>query len=145
VVRPSNFFGVPEDLAACNRWTLTPLAFCRDAVERGRIVLNTPGHQRRNFIGIRDLCQVIQAADSGRPDSRLIHAAGQETLSIRELAFLVRDAFRNLTGRTIEVQLPEGVAQEEPFVFLSRFQADLPQPREHLAAFLSSLLQAMLP
>ena len=42
VVRPSNFFGIPANLQACDRWTLIPLAFCRVTVYSNLSEFNAP-------------------------------------------------------------------------------------------------------
>ncbi|NJN02936.1 MAG: NAD(P)-dependent oxidoreductase [Leptolyngbyaceae cyanobacterium SL_1_1] len=136
VVRPSNFFGIPANIDRCNRWTLTPLAFCREAVEQGKIVLKTPGYQQRNFIAVKDLCAAIAAAVEQIEPYPLLHVAGPETLSIRALAQRVERVMNDL-GQPVDLVLPEGEPLPEQFTFTSRYLSQLYRPSQTIDAFLS--------
>jgi len=139
VIRPSNFFGVPASLDHCQRWTLTPLAFCRQAVEQGKIVLKTPGYQKRNFISIRDLCGVIEAVTDSMDEFPLLHAVGPDTLSIRELAQCVQNNMKMHLDCDIELALPEGKPEVTDFFYESCYLDDLYKPSERLNEFIAEL------
>ena len=143
VLRPSNFFGIPADLQHCRRWTLTPLAFCREAVEQKKIVLRTPGYQKRNFISIQDLCGVIQAAVERIDDYPLLHVAGPDTLSIRELAQQVQTAMQNL-NQEIELALPDGPQPEDEFTYTSLYLHQLYQPQYRIEAFIAKFCAVLI-
>ncbi len=141
-VRPANFYGVPGSFTDFNRWTLTPLAFPKEALERGEIVLKSPGHQRRNFVHISAICDLIEGnALAGQPQP-LLHAAGTETFSIRELALLVADVVHRELGRKIPVVFPEGENNEVAFEFSSLFAP--PRPTPSMAEFIRDFARALL-
>ena len=58
LVRPCAVFGMPPSLERFNRWSLIPFDFPRQAVA-GRIVLRSPGTQRRNFVSIEGLGYLV--------------------------------------------------------------------------------------
>jgi UDP-glucose 4-epimerase len=136
VLRPSNFFGIPADLGACKRWTLTPLGFCREAIEQKKIVLKTPGWQRRNFISILDICGVIQAAIATAPPNSVLHIAGPDTLSIRGLAQLVQQVMAEHLGETIALEIPEGEPSPENFHYTSCYLEKLYRPHHGIETFI---------
>jgi UDP-glucose 4-epimerase len=143
VLRPSNFFGIPANIQHCRRWTLTPLAFCRDAVEKKKIVLQTPGYQRRNFISIQDLCRVIQVVAEKIEDYPLLHVAGPDTISIRELAQRVQTAMGKL-NQEIELVLPDGPQPKDGFTYTSLYLSHLYQPQHRIGAFIDDFCSALL-
>jgi len=138
ILRPSNFFDIPDDIYHCQRWSLTPLAFCREAVEQKKIVLQTPGYQRRNFVSIRDLCRVIQAATAMNENHPLLHVVGPETLSIRELAQRVQTAIRKHLKQEIELILPSGSPKKQEFNYTSLYLKDLYDPQETIDTFIAN-------
>jgi UDP-glucose 4-epimerase len=136
VLRPSNFFGIPADLQQCKRWTLTPLGFCREAIEQQKIVLKTPGWQQRNFISILDICGVIQAAIANGSQRSLLHIAGSDTLSIRGLAQLVQQVMAEHLQERIELVIPEGEPVEQGFHYTSCFLPEIYQPHHSIETFI---------
>ena len=136
VVRPSNFFGTPADLNKFNRWTLTPLAFCREAVENKQIVLRTPGFQKRNFVSVLDICAVIQSASTYIQEAPLLHISGPDTLSIRGLAQLVHDTMHNHLNEDIQLVIPEGIPTDESFIYTSRYLSKFYQPTRRIEDFM---------
>ncbi len=143
VLRPSNFFGIPADIQRCQRWSLTPLAFCREAVEQKKIVLRTPGYQKRNFISVLDLCRVIQLAAEQIEDYPLLHVAGPDTLSIRELAQLVQTTMASLHQNVI-LELPDGQQSGEGFTYTSLYLSQLYQPQHRINAFIADFCATLL-
>ncbi|WP_346289202.1 NAD(P)-dependent oxidoreductase [Sphaerothrix gracilis] len=142
VVRPSNFFGIPANIDRCHRWTLTPLAFCRDAVEQRQIVLKTPGYQQRNFIAVEDLCAAIAAAIDHSDRLPLLHVAGPETLSIRALAQRVQRVMAQL-GQPIELHLPAGQPLPAQFTYTSRYLDKIYSPQRSIDPFLQDFCQIL--
>jgi UDP-glucose 4-epimerase len=136
VLRPSNFFGIPADLHRCKRWTLTPLGFCREAIEQQKIVLKTPGWQQRNFISILDICGVIQAAIANPPQQSLLHLAGPDTLSIRGLAQLVQRVMAEYLQEQIELVIPDGEPVEQGFNYTSCLLPEIYQPHHTIETFI---------
>lgn len=110
VIRPSNLFGVPEDLINFKRWTLVPFAFCKEAVKFGEIRLNSPGLQERNFVSILDVCKVIYEAISKCEKYPLLHIPGPETMNIKDLANLVQTVMNKYYQTQITVKIPESTS-----------------------------------
>jgi UDP-glucose 4-epimerase len=136
IVRPSNFFGTPANLATCNRWTLVPLAFCREALRDRQIVLQTPGHQQRNFVAIVDICQVIQRAYVLSPKVSVLHIPGPDTLSIRELAKLVQTIINIHWQEKIEIMIPEGSSSPHAFDYSSVHLSTIYAPNQRIKDFI---------
>ena len=59
VLRLSNAFGVPVDKAV-NCWMLLVNDLCRQAVQNRKLLLQTSGIQQRDFIGLTDVCRVVE-------------------------------------------------------------------------------------
>jgi UDP-glucose 4-epimerase len=135
-VRPSNFFGTPVDLATCNRWTLVPLAFCREALRDQQIVLKTPGDQQRNFVAIVDICQVIQRAYGLSPEIAVLHIPGPDTLSIRELAQLIQVTVGTYFQEKIEIVIPEGSSNTLTFDYSSVHLSGIYAPSQRIKDFI---------
>jgi UDP-glucose 4-epimerase len=140
-VRPANFFGMPADLSLFSRWSLTPFAFPKAAFDEGKIVLKTPGYQRRNFVAVSHVCDVIAMNAQLDIPKPLVHVAGSETFSIRELADLVAKVFRTRFGVEVDVTVPEGENQEPLFEFCSSHAFPLPEPG--MEVFIEELGQAL--
>lgn len=121
VLRPSNLFGIPENIDEFNRWTLIPYAFCKEAFTSGKIVLKTPGTQFRNFVHLDHLGSAIYNAIESKHSFRLLNIAGSDTLSVRQFAELVAERALLTLGRVIEILAPEDVSvkQLEPLLFVS--------------------------
>jgi UDP-glucose 4-epimerase len=90
ILRPSNVYGMPGDLARFGRWALTPYGFPQDAVRDGRIVLKSSGLQMRNFVaasGVADAAS--QAVARLQRTLDVVNVAGNDTLSMRDFAHRV--------------------------------------------------------
>lgn len=136
IIRPSNFFGIPESLNKFKRWTLTPLAFCREAVEQKKIVLKTPGFQMRNFISVFDICAALNSVIAHIEDIPLLHIPGPDDFSIRELAQLVQKVMHTHFAQEIELVIPEGERLAQGFVYQSCYLSDFYQPKQRLEDFI---------
>lgn len=143
VVRPSNFFGMPANLKSCKRWTLTPLAFCKEAIENGKIVLQTPGFQRRNFVSALDICAAIATATAQIEELPLLHISGPETLSIRELAQLVQQVAQTYLDKEIKLFMPDGKPIQDSFVYTSRHLSSIYQPSHQIKPFIIELCKRL--
>lgn len=144
VLRPSNFFGIPADLEHFQRWSLTPLAFCQEAVASHQIVLKTPGFQQRNFISILDICAVIEKISSKQVNLPLLHLYGNDTFSIRDLAQLVQKVMREHFHQQVVLIIPDGSQKETGFSYGSRYLAEIYQPNQYLEDFIRSFCKKLL-
>ncbi|MBO9998484.1 MAG: NAD(P)-dependent oxidoreductase [Cyanobacteria bacterium SID2] len=143
VLRPSNFFGIPADIDACNRWTLTPLGFCREGVELRKIVLRSPGYQKRNFISVWDICGTIRSTVDLLDRVSLLHVPGPDTISIRALAQLVEKAMKERCGESIELVIPDGEPTEAEFNYTSNRIAEFYQPQRRIADFIGEFCEKL--
>jgi UDP-glucose 4-epimerase len=143
VLRLSNGYGAPL-FAWADCWTLAANDFCRRAVLDGEIVLKTAGKQSRDFVAIPDIVQAVDlmlgtrpvdSTDTGVPaDEANVETAarsagaadrvwrpgdtynigGGAPISIRDLAELTAQAFKEESGREVAVRFAAGAAETEP-------------------------------
>jgi UDP-glucose 4-epimerase len=87
-VRMSNSIGAPisRDVP---RWSLAGNDLCLQAVTTKRLLLKTPGTQRRNFLTLHDAARALEFLSvhpERWPDDGIVHLGSVMNLSIRELA-----------------------------------------------------------
>lgn len=144
IIRPSNLFGVPVDCNKFRRWNLIPFAFCKEAVEHKRITLLTPGNQLRNFVGINDVCRIVLWILEKAPSQRLIHAFGNETMSILEYAQQVRKVALQILKIPVEIIHPMGLNDVIHFKFTSIHNFPEIQPNDNLTVFINEMLRSIV-
>jgi UDP-glucose 4-epimerase len=109
VLRPCNVYGMPADLKRFARWALIPYAFPREAATRGRIVLNTPGLQARNFVAAQAVGAAAATLLALPPVAwRVRNVAGRDTLSVRDFARRVAGLAPTAIDMPVEVVVPPG-------------------------------------
>ncbi|WHY64962.1 NAD(P)-dependent oxidoreductase [Neobacillus sp. SuZ13] len=143
VIRPSNFFGIPADLAHCKRWTLVPLAFCKEAVTTGKIVLRSPGYQSRNFISVLDICKVIEHGYSKCHEVPLLHIPGPDTMSIRSFAKLIQRVTKKQLKKSVELVIPDGPSLHDEFTYSSLYLKDIYQPGDKIEPFVAEFCKVL--
>ena len=146
IVRPSNFYGLPVSLDGFRRWSLVQYGLCREAVMQGSITLRTSGSQLRNFVAGEDLCEMVEHMTDGQGRSvALMHAAGPDTLSIRELAGRIRDNVTAQTGTQVDITYGADEAASSEFQFRSRLDtSSIPLPKRHIDEFLAAFCLMLL-
>ncbi|MEH7548333.1 NAD-dependent epimerase/dehydratase family protein [Neobacillus vireti] len=143
VIRPSNFFGKPVNIAQCKRWTLVPLAFCKEAVTTGKIVLRTPGYQLRNFISVKDICRVIEHAYSQCHAVPLLHIPGPDTMSIRSFGKLIQSVTKKHLNKSVELVIPDGPSNHDQFTYSSLYLKDIYQPSDKIEQFVADFCKVL--
>ena len=144
IIRPSNLFGVPEDLDKFKRWNLIPFAFCREAAAQRSISLLTPGHQLRNFVGINDvICKIVWILKN-KPAQRLIHAYGTETISVYDYAKRVQAISSKIMEAPVQIHRPEGDGQTARFAFSSVLTDPEILPGDRLDDFIRDLTTTLI-
>jgi UDP-glucose 4-epimerase len=146
IVRPSNIYGLPVSLNGFRRWSLVQYGLCREAVMQGSITLRTSGFQLRNFVAAEDLCGTVErmADDQARIVS-LVHAAGPDTLSIRELAGKIRDYVAAQGGARVDITYGADEPASSEFQFRSRLDTlSIPLPQRHIDEFLAAFCLILL-
>ncbi len=146
VIRPSNLFGVPVDSGRFGRWNLIPFAFCKEAAERRRITLLTPGNQRRNFVGVHDVCRIVLwiLENEEARSHHLIHAYGKKTMSILEYAGLVQETASRILREPVRIIRPGGAGGAVRLEFTSVCRFPEIRPRDDLSAFVNEMVKAVL-
>ncbi|MFZ2279689.1 MAG: NAD(P)-dependent oxidoreductase [Prosthecobacter sp.] len=101
LLRPANGYGVP-DAPTVNRSALVPMCFVKSALNEERLVLQSSGKQRRNYIStdeIADAClHLLQNFPAG---DTVINAGSYWCPSIREIADMVAAEYHHRTGRPL--------------------------------------------
>lgn len=144
VVRPSNLFGVPVDCEKFKRWNLIPFLFCREAVELGVITLLTSGSQLRNFVSVSDVCKKVLSILELKPEERIFHANGNETMSVLNYALLVQKVALEQFHLPVRIIRPEGTDQWVDFEFTSLYDSPNLVPSEKLETFVKEMLKVLL-
>ncbi|CAI6081303.1 dTDP-glucose 4,6-dehydratase [Paenibacillus sp. JJ-100] len=144
IVRPSNVFGIPQDLNKFKRWNLIPFSFCKQAVEEKQIILLTSGRQYRNFVGVSDLCQKILWIVEKEPINRIIHAYGTSTLSVLKYAELVKHIAEEKFGVSVDIIKSERNDEVVNFDFTSLYKSPELSPKDRLEEFVTLMLDRLL-
>jgi len=93
VVRLSNGFGAPVH-SNVNCWKLLINDLCKQAVTTGNIVLQTSGHQVRDFVPLTDVCRAIEyiiQSDTKLLNTSVLNIGSGESCSVIKIANLVQD------------------------------------------------------
>jgi UDP-glucose 4-epimerase len=115
VVRLSNSFGAPANPAA-NCWMLLVNDLCRQAVERGELVLNSSGLQRRDFITLTDVCRAAEhllQADAGSLEDGLFNLGGAWAPTVLEMAECVARCAERVCGDRPQISRPQPSPRED--------------------------------
>lgn len=122
VLRFSNGFGAPLSREA-DCFSLAFPSFARSAAETGRIRLLSAGMQQRDFLTIADMCAAVdvalEAPSPAAADTDIaMNVGGGRSLTMREAAGVVAEAWAVLKGEPVPVDLPPGTedAPAEPAV-----------------------------
>ena len=144
IARPCAAYGMPPSLERFARWSLIPFDFPRQAIA-GRIVLKSHGEQRRNFVPVEGIANLVGWwLEAAREGVVVANAPGKEEMSVYDFAGLCARIASALTGRRCEISRPPGVApQAQPFEYRTRVAGHLPGPslEEHVARLVRALLQ----
>jgi UDP-glucose 4-epimerase len=109
VLRLSNGFGAPA-LPDADRWTLVVNDLCRQAVTTGRLILKTPGLQKRDFITLHDTARAVaHVLKLAGPDcgDGLFNLGGEYVSSILDVANLIARRCEATLGHTPPLERPD--------------------------------------
>lgn len=110
ILRLTNGIGLPGN--EVDKWYLAVNDFCRTIVREKQIVLKSNGLPRRDFIAIPDICSAIKFSLNLEEEFGVYNISSQKTVSIREIAFMVKEIYQKMTGEEAKLSLPE-VSKEE--------------------------------
>ena len=106
-VRLSNSYGSPV-FEENNCWWLVINDFCKTAFNQNKIKLLSDGSPQRDFIHSSDICQAVNKLMDTEDDFKknVFHIASGETLTILELAHVVKKVFQDKYQKEISILLP---------------------------------------
>ena len=112
VVRLSNSFGYPVR-PGVDRWTLVLNDACRQLASTGKVVLKSSGTQVRDFIALGDVCratELLLETAVRKSGYEVYNLGGDWTASILEIVELAVAAYTRITGRSAEIERPDGTS-----------------------------------
>ena len=104
-IRLSNSYGSPV-FSENNCWWLVVNDLCRQAFKNKKIELLSDGSPQRDFIHISDICGALELlinADKKDLIKNSYHISSGETLTILDLAFIVKRVFQKRSNINIQV------------------------------------------
>jgi UDP-glucose 4-epimerase len=105
-LRLTNSVGAPRAVDV-DRWSLLVNDLCRQAATSGRLVLQTPGLQHRDWVPLRDVCRAIgDVCHVGKVPAGTYNLGSGTTASVRDIAYLVADVWAEATGDRPDVIVP---------------------------------------
>jgi len=111
-LRLSNSYGSPM-FGDANCWWLVINDMCKTAFKKKQITILSDGSPQRDFIHSSDICFAIENlinSSNNVATPNTFNLASGNTLTIFELATLVREVFKTRYGIDIPVVLPENVS-----------------------------------
>ena len=127
-VRLSNSYGSPV-FNENNCWWLVINDLCKTAFTKNNIKLSSDGSPVRDFIHSSDIYNAINLIIEVTDDfnDNIFHIASGETLTILELAHIVKDVFADRYNKIIPINLSDDtvLADQDKFDSLERFTFDI--------------------
>ncbi len=128
-MRLANGFGAPMH-PDVNCWSIVVHDFCRSAVEKGKIILQSQGTQKRDFLPIPDMLQALRIlveTQSSRIKYPVYNVGSGSSWSIHHLAQQVQA----VCSQAFNLDIPiEFAASLTPADFTSPFDLDISRIRE---------------
>jgi UDP-glucose 4-epimerase len=147
-IRPMAVYGIPQSINTFKRWHLIPYSFLLECIYNKRIVLQTSGTQKRNFVSIEDVAAYVMTylKQSDVFDTyTILNPVGNDTLSVYDFAIKCSDIYNKLTGSKCEVARPldSGDDKSRHFQYLTLNNFYLPSSTldEYLETFMRRLLK----
>ena len=128
-VRLSNSYGSPV-FEENNCWWLVINELCKTAFEQNKITLLSDGSPQRDFIHSSDVCKAVELllkTEGNDFRENTFHIASGNTLTILELAHIVKEVFIERFHGNISIFLPDGSGSETSDAYRSvkRFKMDI--------------------
>jgi len=111
VFRLSNSFGAPVS-AQVNRWTLLANDLCRQAVEKGKLVLSSNGCQYRDFVCLSDVEELIarMLVHARKPRHIIYNLGSGISMRVMDMADAIIQSAVTVLQKNIPLELPAGCA-----------------------------------
>ncbi len=143
VLRPSNVYGVPE-IETVNRKTLVPMCFVDDAISNGSITLRSSGKQKRNFIFIDQMAEIIFKTIENFPKGYSIRNCGSNlVMSMLDVIDIISNKYNNYYDKKLNIIVgsnkPE---QSNNFEYKSKF-IEYPNSREDCLGYMENVIDKL--
>ena len=118
IARLSNAYG---PILTASSENLVFNLFCKQSVEKQKIVLKSKGTQKRDFIAIYDVCQAIDKLLNSELKGfreNIFNVGGENALSIRESAELIAKTYFELYGKKVKIELDKNPVEEQTADFV---------------------------
>ncbi len=114
ILRLSNSFGAPISKDV-NRWTLLANDLCRQAVEKGEMILHTNGCQYRDFICMTDVEEVISfMVGKDALLKYIVYNLGSgSSMRVIDMARMISQLCKEVLQKNIEIKMPAGLKETE--------------------------------
>jgi UDP-glucose 4-epimerase len=115
VLRLSNAFGAPMRKDE-NCWMLMVNDLCRQAVQTGRLVLQTSGLQQRDFVCMTEVCRVAESlvvGDGASTKLSIFNVGAGISQSVLEMAQLIQQRCTQVLGFEPVLQHKQGGLDEQ--------------------------------
>ena len=115
VLRLSNAFGTPVH-ENVNCWMLVINDLCKQAVQSNKLTLQTSGVQERDFIGLVDLCFVIEKliGHSRLQQTNLLNVGNGTSKPVLEISMLIQERCTEILGFTPDLIYRKSAVIEKP-------------------------------
>jgi len=135
-VRLSNSYGSPV-FKENNCWWLVINDLCKMAMENSEIRLQSDGSPQRDFIHGDDVAKAINILINSKEniDDNTFHIASGETLTILELAYLVKSIYTKIYNKEINIILPDNSVLESSEILSNINKCTISTDRIHKIGF----------
>jgi UDP-glucose 4-epimerase len=108
ILRPNAVYGIPKYLDSFQRWSLIPFSFPQEAKQNGKIILKSSGNQKRNFVSIQSIANLISRLVDGDliEYQGFINVLGAHTESVYDFALRCKNLAMNSFQIECEVERP---------------------------------------
>ncbi|RXJ69005.1 hypothetical protein CRV08_06120 [Halarcobacter ebronensis] len=106
IFRLTNSYGAPVFLDT-NKWYLVLNDLTKTAYEKGKIVLNSNGKAKRDFIYMGDVATIVNDFLKMNATNDIYNLSSNQCYEVIELAYLVKKVYDKRYNKTIEIEVNE--------------------------------------
>ena len=105
ILRPSNVYGVPL-VSTVSRSTLVPMCFIYEANKEGSLTIRSSGLQRRNFVSLYEVSQIVERILDRFPKGfHVVNAVSAWHPRILDIAQMVYKVWNNHKDKPIKLKI----------------------------------------
>jgi len=103
IFRLTNSYGCPADRQS-TQWNLVLNDFCRSAIERGEIRINSNPHTLRDFIWMGDVCAILtKSINNQKLINQTFNLSSGKAFTLLQIAQYVQQAFFNTFNKPLVI------------------------------------------